>query len=413
MVARSLLVGVLAAACALPAWCQRTVAADVLVGRPEWSQRAFADCALPGTLCHAALQPCCGNGTCATLATGESACDPSAAQRARAASTLARRVAARGDRCDALLGGGAGAALGFAVPAHVSDRLGLKVLLTALRTIRVHHPAAPVVVVDNASPRAARVRDAVVADAARRRDGAVDVVRANRSGWELGALVASLEHWRGRVPRRVVLMQHTLGLARPLPADPPCAVTSLRPMLRGGAPCGRCQVRDECAGAGEARVTVVDAAGARSVRRTCGWGYQHNALSASRGGLARVCRAGEFDVAVDSKQRSKDSEASLGLVAGLVGAPAPWCEELQSRADGAPGREYDSGVAEKLVHGSEACARLPWSGGMPYRGPMLANGRIPEALYARAEPADCEALDADGPGVDVAAVLAALPAWPP
>ena len=50
---------------------------------------------------------------------------------------------------------------------------------------------------------------------------------------------------------------------------------------------------------------------------------------------------------------------------------------------------------------------------MPYRGPMLANGRIPEALYARAEPADCEALDADGPGVDVAAVLAALPAWPP
>ena len=135
---------------------------------------------------------------------------------------------------------------------------------------------------------------------------------------------------------------------------------------------------------------------------------------ASRDGLAALCRAGEFHVNLTSKQASKDSEASLGLVAALVGSPSPWCEELQARKDGRPDEKDRGfgGIVEKLVHGSDACAKVPWGRGMPFGSPSLADGRVPWALYPRVDAvADCGPLRRGG-GVNVTAVLAALPAFP-
>ena len=104
-----------------------------------------------------------------------------------------------------------------AIGAHVSSAEHAQLLLRAAKSVRLFHPEAKLVVVDNGSPRY------FVAP-----EGA-EVVRHSHSRWAFGAINASLSIALASAARCYTYLQHSMELLRPLPlAGLSCNVVAFR-----------------------------------------------------------------------------------------------------------------------------------------------------------------------------------------
>jgi hypothetical protein len=119
----------------------------------------------------------------------------------------------------------------FVITAHVPDRRNYGLLVTALRSVHCFYPRERVLVVDNASPLGDHVDRAVAEASANVTGASFHTIRREPSLGVLSAWAAADEALDdpSLVPERLVFLQHSTRLCRPVPAPrkPGCAASPL------------------------------------------------------------------------------------------------------------------------------------------------------------------------------------------
>ena len=338
--------------------------------------RNMAPCAEPWSQCGFG-QPCCGDEmSCDRVAVGPSGalrqhcrpkCPPAGQPRhhchkdadERAGAVVAARAAALG--CGGLIVNArpkrCAVPLVFAIPTHIKDIIGRKIFELCLLSIRTHHPEAPVVVVDNASPKPEVV--AAVVGAARLKNQSIEIMRvARESVWELGALREAVfgAETGGCVPDAYVLMQHesvVLGPVVVAGGSMPCPVT---PLTVGSLGCWRGSIPHHC----ELMAVPCDHAAHNFstpggvVRPPCGGGMTHVQFAATAQGIRDLCATGLFKVNVTSKLMDQQSEMFTGIFASAAGSPTGWCDAAARD----PGSAVSTNAVKKVLSGHLICPKF-------------------------------------------------------
>ena len=252
-----------------------------------------------------------------------------------------------------------------AIGAHVSSAEHAQLLLRAAESVRLFHPEAKLVVVDNGSPRY------FVAP-----EGA-EVVRHSHSRWAFGAINASLSIALASAARCYTYLQHSMELLRPLPlAGLSCNVVAFRTfeadnwgycrqLNRTAAPASyrakRCHLRTCCEYDSAGRlsghqyqwaVRRAKAFDSESAVGHTGHIFAHGFVSCDHAALAQLQASLVGVQPISSKGEDEASERLLGVFASAKLDSDP----INCRLDG----DYQSGPPRFVGKISQGDHKVAW-----------------------------------------------------